>query len=358
MAGDTNEDTQTPTIFARFRSFLKTLGALLVELTAAVAFLVFLIIVGFLGYEQIRFWILGPQTDALVRRDFLCTEHAIDRPSADASQLETLAADISLLKEKARTFAQPQDPIGRIRTFIGCATVSGVSTSGVDLQLGGQFTQLAGLPAGELIALEREEITEIKRLFPSIPKRIIGKIDAKLLAAEHIQLDIQRRQIDPLVIGLPEPELYVEETPNDEVDPTQDPPQQEAPLSPAKKGGQKIETASLEDAPWVLVAGADRSQQAAADQVLQTRKVMGDLVDGEDAVGVFLIRNWHRIVIPFASQGDAEIALNRLQATLPYGAYPRKVLEWCDFSPIKQDRYWQDLKAAPEAPIDVYLCSE
>jgi len=98
-----------PPLFTRFRTFLKTLGALLVEVTAAVAFVLFLTVVGFLGFEQVKFWIMGPQTDDLVRRDFLCTEHMIARPPEGASALEVLAADISLLKEKARTFAQGRD---------------------------------------------------------------------------------------------------------------------------------------------------------------------------------------------------------------------------------------------------------
>ncbi len=361
MTDNADISTEKPSLFSRFRGFLKLLGALMVEVTAAVAFLVFLTIVGFLGYEQIRHWIFGPQTDNLVRRDFLCTDHLIERPPEGASSLEVIAADISLLKEKARTFAQPQDPIGRISTFIGCATVSGVSTSGVDLQLGGQFTQLAGLPAGELIALEREEITEIKRLFPSIPKRIIGKIDAKLLAAERIQLDIQRSQINQPGGG----DFYVDPQPS--VDPNPDlpaipvpapPPPPPPPESEPAKDAGRVAAIPLDDAQWVLVAGADKSAAAAADQVRQTRNVIKDFVDGGENVGVFLIRDWHRTVIPVASRAQAEEVLNRVQATLPYGAYARKVLEWCDQSPTKQEGYWSDLKAAPEVPIDVYQCSE
>lgn len=340
---DEADEGERPSLWQRFRALLQTLGGLLVELTGALALIVFVIVIGTLGYEQIKFWINGPDADALTRRDFLCTEHAIDRPDNDADALDIIAYDISLLKEKARAFAQPNDPVGRIESFIVCATVSGVSTSGVDLQLGGAQSQLAGLPAAELITLEREEIALIKELFPEVPARIIEKIENKLAAALSIQIERQREAEadDRPLLGSgqgsvpnpnPEPELSVE-------------------LQP-------LFAVPTEDAEWIMIVGADKSPRSAADQVRQTRRLLDGQVQGVENIGLYQVRDWQRTVIPFATRGEAEEAESRFVNTLNYGAYIKNIWEFCNVAPPTFVETWTDETGKSDLQVPVYLCSE
>lgn len=342
---DETEEGERPSLWQRFRSLLQTLGGLLVELTGALALIVFVVVIGTLSFEQVKFWIYGADEDALARRDFLCTEHAIERPDSEADALDVIAYDISLLKEKARAFAQPTDPVGRIESFIVCATVSGVSTSGVDLQLGGAQSQLAGLPAAELITLEREEIALIKELFPEVPSRIIEKIESKLAAALQIQVDRQRKEEEdqqppPLNNPNPSPD------PNAEPDPE------------ASVGLWELYAVPSDEAEWILIAGADKSPRSAADQVRQTRSKLEWQLNGVENIGLYLVRDWRRTVIPFATRAEAEEAEARWAKTLSYGAYIKNIYEFCSVTPPTFVETWTDETGKSDLQVPVHRCSD
>lgn len=335
-------EEQPQSLWMRFRTFLKTLGALLVELTGAVALIVFVVLIGTLAFEQVRYWMYGADTDALARRDFLCTQHVIDRPEGGADPLDVIAFDISLLKEKARAFAQPNDPIGRLRSFLVCATISGVSTSGVDLKLGGARTQLAGLPAAELITLEREEIALIKDLFPEVPPRLIAKIENMLEAALTIQVSRQQAE---LAAATPPPPPTAGNT---------------------ALGGNTVPiferrtpvAVSAEEAEWLLIVGADRNERAAADQVRQTRDLLRDRMEGLDQIGLFLVRDWRRTVIPFETRGEAEEARQLWATDLVYGADIKSVADFCTVTPPTMVDTWTGVLGKTEISVPVHLCSE
>ncbi|MFK7874685.1 MAG: SPOR domain-containing protein [Paracoccaceae bacterium] len=340
-------------LWMRFRKFLKSLGAFLAELTGAIAVLVFLTVIGFLGFDQVRYWVQGPDTAALERRDFLCTQHGMDRPKPGSDPLAEIAADISRLKEKARAFAQPSDPIGRISTFISCATVDGVSSSGVDLRLTVAGSQLIGLPSAELIALEREEIAHIKYLFPQIPSRIIEKIESKLQSALHIQV---AAQASPVLIeridtpdavaepGLPDPVVSGVAIP---------PPSPEPSISV-----QPPVVVRADEASWVLVVGADKSEDAAVDQVAQMRRILTRSAMSGEHVTLFVIRDWNRTVIPFETREEADRALLELTSQLPYGGYLRNIDAWCELDAPGPIAPWKDTSNRGRADVPRFACSD
>ena len=103
--------------------------------------------------------------------------------------------------------------------------------------------------------------------------------------------------------------------------------------------------------------GADKAPRSAADQVRQTRNLLEDDLIGIENISLYLVRDWRRTVIPFASRADAEEAELRWSSSLDYGGYIKNIYEFCSVTPPTLEETWTDETGKSDLQVPVYRCS-
>lgn len=270
---------------------------LIVEIGAAVLCLLFLVIVGLMVVDQLRHWTSKDYRMAQIeRRDFYCAKH-FDRERVRAdelSQIEQTEYEVQKLLETARMRALPTDSIGKLSTFVLCAKVLKLSISSVEIVETIGEGGVAELEATDSVAELRGRLKTMKAAVKRYPDEIYDSQE-RLLAALQVSVE---KQADPIQV---------------------------AKLETGQKTGQNNR--------WLIVAGADQSDDAALGEVKRLETLLADLPQKlQDAAlppQIYRIRSWWRTVVPFASQEAAEVALKALSPKLPYGGYLRAEAQWC-----------------------------
>lgn len=75
--------------------------------------------------------------------------------------------------------------------------------------------------------------------------------------------------------------------------------------------------------PWVIVVGADRTLQAAQDEVKLAKS------KGFENAKILLRDDWYRTVVPFATEQEAAAKLAQISNQIREGSYIRDLNKWC-----------------------------
>lgn len=265
---------------------------IIVELTAGAVCVLIVGIVATLVFDQVAHWSSESyRSTQAERRDFFCARHfdPETKLASNATNVKNAEFHLQQLLETARLRASPTDSVGKFRNFFLCSTVSSVSLKSVEI--------VPVIGTGNVVSsVTTDNVSEM-----------LGRLKTIKAAVKRYPDTIYDQQ-SALLTGLI---VKVEE----EVRPTE------------------IDLADGVDPTWLLVVGADQTDEAALDEVARTQA----LIDGLDAklkVGVeqaqiYRIRSWRRTVVPFASKESAIAAFAVLEPNLKYGGYLRAEAKWC-----------------------------
>lgn len=275
---------------------------IIVEIAAAGLCLLVVSVLVTLIVDQVRTWTSDSYRSVqMERRDFFCATHFDETAvaSTKASPSKAVEEEVQKLLETARLRASPTDSIGKFRQFFLCASVSKISLKSVEI------TQSIGT-GGITEKVTADNAAEVQGRLKSIKK-----------AVKHYPDNIYNRQRELLsgLIKKVEQEVDVASSPSSEED---------------------------NNKTWILIAGADQSDDAALNEVkrLQTLidKLPPSLKAKAQAAQIYRVRSWRRTVAPFNDKESVVAALENLKPNLPYGAYIRSVEKWCS-ELVPQDKY-------------------
>ena len=276
-----------------FSNFIKSLrpSGLLVELGAAAVCILLVTVIGTLMYDQVRHWVDdGHKVKQVERRSFFCSTHNNDgnRPAQTATVAELNGYDVRYLLEEARRRTEPTDVVGKLQNFFLCATIS---SAGLD-SFGLSITPKQGAVA-DTVTVENAA-------------KIQGRLRTIFLVVSDYPEEILQEQLRLLKNVIESAEENVVLT---EVNP------------PSGSSNDR----------WLLVAGADQTDEAALYEVEQLQKHVDNLqkVTPIENAQIYQIRSWRRTVVPFKSREDAEAALLEMDPELRNGGYIRAEANWC-----------------------------
>lgn len=292
-----------PTSFSNILLSIAKLGGILI----------FLPIVSILIWDQATIWWGGQSPHQLEEREFLCTQFVLPEniPEPDDTlppellQIQRSLLHVSLMKEKARSYIQPIGAIDRIASYLKCTSISGVSASSITIEHTLKPDLLRHLDLRTRIDIERQEFDYFageEGIFSrQIPARIIR------LWSDSIDLaDSALGEREKVAAAVEPPELK------------------------AVPAGTTENIVEVPGASWVLIAGGDKSLDAAVSQVGITKRVLANRsLSGAGNVALMSVSGWYRTVIPFQTRAAAQNALNTLISALPYGGYLRDIPRWC-----------------------------
>ncbi len=266
---------------------------LIVEIGAAAVCVLLVAVCGLLVVDQIRNWTSEHYRLAQVeRRDFYCARHfddAKDLPD-NATDIQRAEYEVQKLLETARMRALPTDSLGKLSNFLLCAKVSKVSLSTVEITETVGVGQVAALKTVENVEELRGRLKGVKAAVRRFPDTIYQEQDRILLA---LRVSVEE-QVDPVQVA--------------DIDPG-------------------------DSNRWLIVAGADQSDEAALAEVKRLKALVDELPDNlkttKPSPQIYRIRSWRRTAVPFKSQATARAALEILLPKLPYGGYLRAEAQWC-----------------------------
>lgn len=266
---------------------------LIVEIGAAALCLLLVAVCGLLVVDQIRNWTSEHYRLAQVeRRDFYCARHFDDSKDLpnNATDIQRAEYEVQKLLEDARMRALPTDSLGKLSTFLLCAKVSKVSLSTVEITETVGVGQVAALKTVENVEELRGRLKGVKAAVRRFPDTIYQEQD-RILVALRVSVE---KQVDPIQVA--------------EIDPG-------------------------DNNRWLIVAGADQSDEAALVEVNRLKALVAELPENLKAAAlppqIYLIGSWRRTAVPFDSQATARAALEALLPKLPYGGYLRAEAQWC-----------------------------
>jgi len=204
---------------------------------------------------------------------------------------------VMLAAEAERRANQPVSALGKLHLFLTCADMTKVDALGFEVAVA-ERTRLAETQAvAETTAPIQARVAELEDRAAEIFGP--GSAEQAELAevASALQEDVKRQRAatEELVaraevVALPE----------------------------AQRAGN-----------WYLVAGADRTLDAAIRQARAVDRLVAEADVAHQGVRLLQRDDFLRTVVIFPTRDAARAALDRLQDDLPYGGYVRAVADWC-----------------------------
>lgn len=313
-------------------SFFHKPEVLLKNIVSYVAVLIFLLFATTVLWTQSRYWYdvwFGSGDYASQQRahhHFICRPQ-VGRETPDLEDSDQIRHRYFTLMEVTRQEVAPTDFVGKFQKFILCADFSRIGVGSVELAgTGSGDFFFDELHVGE-VHIRRGEYTAILDRYPHIEEYLADEVLCLLRHMSQGKSVLEPDMCPIIDIGSPQaPDL----------EPIPDPDTDPQPLPPA----------TGVPGPWILISGADQTNEAALTEVRAARTVL-ESAKGVGATEVFLIRSWRRTVTYFDSEEDARDALNENRSRLRFGGYIRNSSEWCGGLPtdiedtLEGVRFWR-----------------
>ncbi|WP_299960519.1 hypothetical protein [uncultured Roseobacter sp.] len=285
---------------------------LLKNIISYAAVLIFLIFATTVLWTQSRYWYdvwfgSGDYADQQrAHHHFICRPQ-VGRETPELVDTNQIRHRYFALMEVTRQEAAPTDFVGKFQKFVLCADFSRIGVGSVVLAETGSGSFFFDEMHVDEAQIRQGEYAAILARYPHIEDYLADEVMCLL---RHIALG--KSVLEPDMC--PASEVGSPLIPEPDIEPQPLPPETSDP------------------GPWILISGADQTNQAALTEVRAARTVLGGAT-GVGATEVFLIRSWRRTVTYFDSEEHAKKALNDNKSRLRFGGYIRNTVEWCDGLP-------------------------